>query len=57
MLSKEEYPLASDPEMVLFHNQAVKEHSHQPLIVKLTPNVTDITENCYSSSRRRMPSL
>jgi len=34
----------TDANMVYAITKAVKEHSHQPLLVKLTPNVTDITE-------------
>lgn len=34
----------TDPKMVYSITKAVKKHSYQPLVVKLTPNVTDITE-------------
>lgn len=41
----------TDPEMVYSITKAVKEHSHQPLIVKLTPNVTDITEIAIAAQK------
>ena len=37
------------PEGVYEITKAVKQHSRQPLIVKLTPNVSDITENALAA--------
>ena len=37
------------PESVYEITKAVKAHSRQPLIVKLTPNVSDITENALAA--------
>ena len=37
------------PESVYAITKAVKQHSRQPLIVKLTPNVADITENALAA--------
>ena len=37
------------PESVYEITRAVKAHSRQPLIVKLTPNVSDITENALAA--------
>lgn len=39
----------TDPEMVYTITKAVKEHTCQPLIVKLTPNVTDITQTAIAA--------
>lgn len=41
----------TDPEIVYSITKAVKKHSHHPLIVKLTPNVTHITDTALAAEQ------
>ena len=43
----------TDPEVAKELTAAVKEVSKVPVYVKLSPNVTDINDNCKSSRSRR----